>query len=227
MLARIVACPKPKRIQCLAAKAVCFGNAWRRKSIGFHDLGAEKADRPTPENDASRICPHASPLCQPDRTHRHGCRLGKSRRFEGKAFIKLGQIAVRHPYLFGKGPGIAHADQFPRRTEMMIAGKAVGAFKAAYQRIDGDTLAAERPLANDADSFVAKNKRRDPPFIMAVPRMHVGTAYAAKGNIDNALAGRGDRRLHVPDFAGLGAGIDKCLHLAVNPPSTISTCPVT
>ena len=110
---------------------------------------------------------------------------------------------------------------------MMISGKAVGAFKAAYQRIDGDTPAGERPFADNTDSFVAENERRDPSFIVAVPCMHVGTAYAAKGNIDYALAGAGDRRLDIADFAGFRAGIDKCLHFAVNPPSTIRTCPVT
>ena len=110
---------------------------------------------------------------------------------------------------------------------MMISRKAVGAFKAAYQRIDGDTLAAKRPLADNADSFMAENERRDPPFIMSVPGMHVGTAYAAKGNINYALAGAGDRRLDIAYFAGLRAVIDKCLHFAVNPPSTIRTCPVT
>ena len=62
---------------------------------------------------------------------------------------------------------------------------------------------------------------------MPMPGMHVGPADAAEGNIDNALAGIGDGRLDLPDLAFLRAGIDKCLHFAVTPPSTIRHRPDT
>ena len=110
---------------------------------------------------------------------------------------------------------------------MMIASKTVGTFKAADQRVDGNTPTGERSLTHNTDRLMPENEWRNPSFIMAVPGMHVRTADTTEGNIDDALADPGDRRIDVTDFTGFGAGIDKCLHFAVNPPSTMRTCPVT
>ena len=68
-----------------------------------------------------------------------------------------------------------------------------------------------------------KDKWRNTALIMTMPGMHVGPADAAQRNIDQTFPLLGDGHVEPPDLALHCAGIDKCLHFAVNPPSTIRT----
>ena len=137
------------------------------------------------------------------------------------------QIGVRHHHLLGKGPGIAHADEFTAGAQMMIAAVAEITVIAGHQRVDGDAFAGKRAGQRGSHSLMAKDQRRDAPFIMPVPGMHVGPADAAEGQIDDALPVGGHRGGDITDFTCVRSGIDKRLHFAVNPPSTIRICPVT
>ena len=140
---------------------------------------------------------------------------------------KYCQVGVGHHYLFGKSPGITHADQLARAAKMMVAAVAGGAVVAGHERVDRHPLSGKRSGQRRADCLMSQNERRDTALVMAVPGMHVGPADPAEGQIDDALPACGDRRLDITQLACIRTGIDKRLHFAVNPPSTIRTCPVT
>ena len=110
---------------------------------------------------------------------------------------KYCQVGVGHHYLFGKSPGITHADQLARAAKMMVAAVAGGAVVAGHERIDRHPPSGKRSGQRCADCLMPQNERRDPALVMAVPGMHVGPADSAEGQIDNALPARGDRRLDI------------------------------
>ncbi len=140
---------------------------------------------------------------------------------------KHSQVDIRHHHLFGKSAGVAHADQLARAAKMMVATVTGRTFIAGHERVDRHPLSGERSGQRRANRLMPQNERRVSALVMAVPGMHVGPANSAEGQIDNALATCGDRCFDIAQLTCVCTGIDKCFHFAVNPPSTIRTCPVT
>ena len=140
---------------------------------------------------------------------------------------KHSQVGVGHHHLFGKGPGVAHADQLARAAKMMIVAVTGGTVIAGHERVDCHPLSGERSGQRRANRLMSQNERRDSALVMAVPGMHVGPADSTKGQIDDALATCRDGCFDIAQLTCVCTGIDKCFHFAVNPPSTIRTCPVT
>ena len=158
---------------------------------------------------------------------RHRQRLGKRCIGKGQAAVDYCHVTVGHHHLFGKGPGKAHADQLSFGAKVRIAGCAVATGLAADQRIDGNGLAGMRAVHRRTNSLMPQNQGRYATRILAMPGMHVRTADSAKSQINKGFATARPWRIGLAYFTGLGTGIEKRLHFAVKPPSTINTCPVT
>ena len=83
------------------------------------------------------------------------------------------------------------------------------------------------PPGDHPGRLVPEHQGRGATLVMAEEGVHVRPADTYPLNADQFLALGGDGVGHVAIVEAFGAGIDKRLHFAVNPPSTIRTCPVT
>jgi hypothetical protein len=61
-------------------------------------------------------------------------------------------------------------------------------------------LSLQWPVIRQADSFMPQNQWRHPAFIMAMPRVHIRPANAAKRQINNNLFPIANRGRHVANF---------------------------
>jgi len=188
------------------------------------------ADGPAPQDETSGRGQgrQENLLGQPHRMPAAGDRLGQARRRPGHVIGDGHQVAFRYCHERGEGALAGrHGDDLARRAKVGAPGQAGGAPAAGDQRIDRHPAARLRSPNHNARSLVSQDQRGGPAVVMAEIGVHVRPADADRLDLHQHLAGAQDGGRHVADFERFGTGVDQRLHLAVNPPSTNRTWPVT
>ena len=191
---------------------------------------APRADRPATDHQCIGLAGMMIKRCaaKPDRVPATGDRFGQRRPLKRHLIGHGNEIRLRHAQPFRKGALTRwHGNDLAVRAQIVAAGLAGPADAAGHQRIDRDPPAVIGPAMDDAGGFVAEDQRCRPAFIMPQIGMHVRTAYADAVNPDQPFTGIRRRLGNLAEVEALRCRIDEGLHFAVNPPSTISTWPVT
>ena len=211
--------------QILAAQRIGIDQLHRRDTLSQQADRGCNANSPTANYQRALVHVIRRGLQpQPDRVPADGDRFCQRSFLQAEIIGHRNQIAFRHCHVLRKGAfARRHRYYLPRRTQVVPTGQTRPARATCYQRIDGHALALERPRDNDTGPFMPQDQRCRAPFVMSQIGVHVRAADADAVNPDQMRVRTRFRIRNIAILHGLRSSIDKRLHFAVKPPSTIRT----
>ncbi|VVT26807.1 hypothetical protein HOE425_332772 [Hoeflea sp. EC-HK425] len=202
---------------------VCRTNCPERQSRTETDCATtdDQAPRCLQGNITSaRSQPHGVPAT--------GQRFGETCLFERHMIGHVDKIFRRDGDVLGKSALTRrHGQDLSLCTEVVAPGLAGPALAAGGKGVDRNPPPGTGAINDDARSLVAKDQGCRATLVMAEIGMHVRAADTHRLDPDKALAGRQRGGGFIAPNQAFGCCVDKRFHLAVYPPSTKRTWPVT
>ncbi len=138
------------------------------------------------------------------------------------------QISCRHRDILRKCPfAWGHGNDLAAGTKIFSARLTSLTCAAGYQWIDCDALAVARSANNNASCFMSQYQWCGATFVMAKIGVHIRPTNANRRYFNQMITRLSDWVAYVTKLQCFWTVIHQSFHFAVNPPSTINTCPVT